>query len=917
MRVEGGRFFVLHAEAVHLLFQLYSSTIASSPPQETVQCESGIQPHTFSCSIQARMPPHDDSFTFTSGPWASKKKSVFAARGEVCRHLLLQWNRLSHAHRELLVNVATPPWQKFNQAETAVQLCSGRASPHQPRAGHGRPAALLRPAQEEEVKQRLTVPAFTPPALLTHPWTERVGEGRLLGERVVRFHVHELHPQQSPSTPRLVLLTVQPLPSFQGCRAIQLHLPGRTGPVPHWWSHVGEVDLTVAQLSMAQHWMAKTLRPVLGMQPVAWQDSAPAAVAGPSASGAADRAAAPPGQRRYLLLPLTLQPSVSAGTESYNTREEMDAWCRLQRILPPKQPKGERMPAFELEVPLRSSEASLPVDWQLMHRCLSSVLSPLTAEHFDSDQCGITRHVLVTLHDGALYTATGIAPPASAPPVQQDEEGQRSPSARPANGLRKLGLAVPTDVPLITAMPYSHMAYDLKAPQSAEQQHEDAPASSVVLLSPPLLYVHPVPLPLLRLLRCVPSYMYGLECHLLTMAFLDKVQLPRGRFFVPLHRALVARGVLEQRVERDRLTFLGQLYDRLRRVTAAFCEYPNFTPSELSPLASTLEAVLRKAAERLQPYVRWSPFSNRTPIAGLESDRLDQVTAGSLGDSAAAVIGACMVHGGQREIEAVLTFLGLPVLVPPAPSDDVDRTALPRAAQAFLTSSVPRLEAFLGYRFTSPTLLLHAFTHPSASMGFSLERLEHLGDSVLNFLIGLAVSRSTEQSTQQSQRDSHFLCKETWRLRSNRCLGLLAEEFGLQQLVLYGKEIMDDVRVRGKKPRKVEEVLEAMVGAVYVDAGMRLEATQRVWEHIVNMQLHQGEGGADSQLHMRAIAHIARATATPPASTTDQPAPLQQQQQQRSGQTEEAAKPSARPSTAVVQSQLPERPRTPQIQPTT
>ena len=48
--------------------------------------------------------------------------------------------------------------------------------------------------------------------------------------------------------------------------------------------------------------------------------------------------------------------------------------------------------------------------------------------------------------------------------------------------------------------------------------------------------------------------------------------------------------------------------------------------------------------------------------------------------------------------------------------------------------SVDEVEEILGYQFNNKRLLEEAFTHASLGQGFSNERLEYLGDSVLNLL---------------------------------------------------------------------------------------------------------------------------------------------------------------------------------------
>lgn len=50
-------------------------------------------------------------------------------------------------------------------------------------------------------------------------------------------------------------------------------------------------------------------------------------------------------------------------------------------------------------------------------------------------------------------------------------------------------------------------------------------------------------------------------------------------------------------------------------------------------------------------------------------------------------------------------------------------------------SSLKEMEKIIGYKFKKKILLQQAFTHPSCQGDESYERLEYVGDSILNFLI--------------------------------------------------------------------------------------------------------------------------------------------------------------------------------------
>lgn len=50
-------------------------------------------------------------------------------------------------------------------------------------------------------------------------------------------------------------------------------------------------------------------------------------------------------------------------------------------------------------------------------------------------------------------------------------------------------------------------------------------------------------------------------------------------------------------------------------------------------------------------------------------------------------------------------------------------------------ASLKEMEEIIGYNFKKKLLLQQAFTHPSYQGAESYERLEYVGDSILNFLI--------------------------------------------------------------------------------------------------------------------------------------------------------------------------------------
>ena len=120
-----------------------------------------------------------------------------------------------------------------------------------------------------------------------------------------------------------------------------------------------------------------------------------------------------------------------------------------------------------------------------------------------------------------------------------------------------------------------------------------------------------------------------------------------------------------------------------------------------------------------------------------------------------------------------------------------------------------RLEGRLGYRFRDRELLARALTHASARDGHN-ERLEFLGDAVLNLVVAEALFRTLPDKREGRLTELKAL------LVSRDTLERVALRLGLADFVRTGGSLAE----RGSVPRSVlGNALEALLGALYLDAG--------------------------------------------------------------------------------------------------
>ncbi|MBM7060414.1 ribonuclease III [Pseudomonas sp. UL073] len=129
-----------------------------------------------------------------------------------------------------------------------------------------------------------------------------------------------------------------------------------------------------------------------------------------------------------------------------------------------------------------------------------------------------------------------------------------------------------------------------------------------------------------------------------------------------------------------------------------------------------------------------------------------------------------------------------------------------------------RLERQLGHTFGNPDLMVLALTHRSFA-GRNNERLEFLGDAILNFVAGEALFSRFPQAREGQ------LSRLRARLVKGETLARLARGFDLGEYLRLGS---GELKSGGYRRESIlADALEALIGAIYLDAGMDV-ARERV-----------------------------------------------------------------------------------------
>jgi len=140
---------------------------------------------------------------------------------------------------------------------------------------------------------------------------------------------------------------------------------------------------------------------------------------------------------------------------------------------------------------------------------------------------------------------------------------------------------------------------------------------------------------------------------------------------------------------------------------------------------------------------------------------------------------------------------------------------------------VHALEKLIGHAFGDPTLLTAALTHRSAGQ-MNNERLEFLGDAVLNLVISAALYHA-----QPVDREGE-LSRLRASLVNQQTLADVARELGLGDYLHLGPG--ERKTAARQRDSVLSDALEAVIGAVYLDGGHA--ACERVLKQLFASRLH-------------------------------------------------------------------------------
>ena len=142
--------------------------------------------------------------------------------------------------------------------------------------------------------------------------------------------------------------------------------------------------------------------------------------------------------------------------------------------------------------------------------------------------------------------------------------------------------------------------------------------------------------------------------------------------------------------------------------------------------------------------------------------------------------------------------------------------------------SQTKVEKKINYIFTDKRLIEQAFTHKSInnSPRFNYERLEFLGDSVLDIVISRELMREFPDG------DEGLLTQRRAALVQKPFLANMGRLLNLMDYLNIEKNI--DLKIEKIADKQIANIFEALIGAIYLDGGIqpcKILILNTVWAH--------------------------------------------------------------------------------------
>lgn len=502
------------------------------------------------------------------------------------------------------------------------------------------------------------------------------------------------------------------------------------------------------------------------------------------------------------------------------------------------------------------------------------------------DTSNLEEAVVMAIHTGKIYSIVEVVSNTSAESPFEVIDAAPSQYATYAEYFKKkYGIELIYPGQPLLRLKQSHNAHNLLV----DFNDEGVTGKSVVKpqmhvhMPPELLVTMDVPRSVIKSMYLLPSLMHRLESLMLASQLREEINCDAQISSSLILEALTTLRCCES-FSMERLELLGDSV--LKYVTSChlFLKYPKKHEGQLSGQRSSAvcNANLHKLGteRKLQGYIRdgafdprrWaapgqhtlrpvpckcgvdtlevpleSKFQTEDPkvIVGKSCDKGHRwMGSKTVADCVEALVGAYYVGGGLAAAIYMMKWLSMdaelePLLVVEAISIASLRTYVPKA------NEIATLELKLKYEFSTKGLLQEAITHATdqeVSLDYCYQRLEFLGDSVLDVLITRYLYETYKDidpgeltdlrsASVSNENFAQTAVRRDLQPHLQHCSGLL-----LSQITEYVKSFSEPnsttKSVHG--PKALGDMVESIAGAVLIDTKLNLDEVWRIFEPLLS-----------------------------------------------------------------------------------
>lgn len=409
-----------------------------------------------------------------------------------------------------------------------------------------------------------------------------------------------------------------------------------------------------------------------------------------------------------------------------------------------------------------------------------------------------------------------------------------------------------------------------------------------VHMPPELLVRVDIPLSVLRAFYLIPSLMQRLESMMLACQLREDIRFNLSGFGIPCSLILEALTTLRccEDFSSERLELLGDSVLKYAVSCHLFLKYPEQHEGELSNerQRAVCNATLHGLGTscRLQEYIRDTAFEPRRWVApgqlsvhpvpcshGIDTTEVpldsryhtidENIIVGkscdnghrwlvskSIADCVEALIGAYYIGGGLVAALHIMKWLGIEAELEPSYIDKAIQLASDRSYYE-KANEIVSLESKLGYEFSTKGLLLEAITYAAeqeVGLGYCYERLEFLGDAVLDFLLTwylyqnhtdidpgeLTDLRSASVNNENFAQIS--VRRNLYPYLQNCSTSLLNRITEYVQLVMDAEDVKT---LLGRQfPKELGDLFESIAGAILIDTKLDVKEVWRIFEPLLS-----------------------------------------------------------------------------------